>query len=366
MRPRLRWTALLVLALLAAVMLPGATSATTLPDISVIPNARSPERAAILAPSPPDNEELAGLLAPAPSPPDGEELAGLFAPDGVWGLPPAPEAAVVPVALAPPPAPPPLRPSLFEGAQVVSFYGYPGFPVMGALGAYDPDGAIAEVARVAAEYDAANGERAVLPALHLIVAVAQRLPGSDGLYLERIGDEQLDAYIEAARRHDVLLFLDIQVGWSDALLEVERLTHALREPFVHLALDPEFATRGRRLPPGVAIGSLDAAQVNAVQAYLGQLVRTFDLPPKLLVLHQFLDEMLVETDAYDDVPEVELTIDMDGFGSGAAKLSKYERFALSSYAERAAIKLFYDWDVPLISPARLLALDNPPDLIIYQ
>ena len=64
--------------------------------------------------------------------------------------------------------------------------------------------------------------------------------------------------------------------------------------------------------------------------------------------------------------EVELTIDMDGYGTVAGKPKHYQSFPLAPHAERAAIKLFYDWDQPLMSPERIQALDRPPDLVIYQ
>ena len=255
---------------------------------------------------------------------------------------------------------------MFDGAQVVSLYGYPGHPGMGALGAYPPERAADEVLRVAEAYDALNGERGVAPALHLIVAVAQPWPMEDGSYLHRLSDELLATYVELARERGLLLFLDVQVGWADPLAEVRRLSGALAEPFVHLALDPEFATRASGLAPGLVVGSIDAAEVNAVQDYLAALVREHRLPPKLLVLHQFLDRMLPAAEEYAALPEVEITIDMDGYGGQWAKLSNYDRYALASYAERPAIKLFYDWDTPLLSPQRLLALERPPDLVIYQ
>lgn len=260
----------------------------------------------------------------------------------------------------------PPAPSVFAAAQVVAFYGHPGVPGMGALGVYSPQRAADEVTRVAALYDALNGDRDVIPALHLIVAVAQPLPAADGSYLARLAPEVLDAYVEVAREHGLLLFLDVQIGWADPLAEVQRLAGALAEPFVHLALDPEWATRSLGVAPGERIGTLGAADVNAVQQYLAELVRRYDLPPKALVLHQFRPEMLTDTESYLDFPEVELIIDMDGFGSPYAKLSNYEAFSLAEYSERPAIKLFYEQDAPLMEPAQIQGLETPPDLIIYQ
>ena len=355
--PRLRWPYLVLLAVLAAVALPGATSAKALAEVTI---ARLDARAAGSAEVEPEratDPRLGGLAVLESS--DSSFMLALVPPSVLLAD------LAEPVAVAPP-EPPPLPPSVFERAQVVSFYGYPGVPMMGALGAHSPLEAVTAVSLVAAEYDALNGPREVVPALHLIVAVAQRYSGSDGLYLDRIDAELLAEYVEAAREREVLLFLDIQVGWSEVLLEVSWLAAALREPFVHLAIDPEFATLSDGAPPGVAIGSLEASEVNEVQRYLARIVRLRGLPPKVLVLHQFLDDMLRDVEAYEDVPEVELAIDMDGYGGDHAKLSKYDRYALSSYAERAAIKLFYDWDAPLITPARLQALARPPDLVIYQ
>lgn len=299
---------------------------------------------------------IGGALTTPVEPPPPPSLAVTTAPS---------PRAIAPAAQFRPPAIP-LRASVFDDAQVVSFYGYPGVGVMGELGLHSPSGAAAAISRLAAEYDALNGSREVLPALHLIVAVAQRHPGNDGLYLLRMEEELLNEYVEAAREAGILLFVDVQIGWSDALTEVKVLEDVLREPFVHLALDPEFATRSSGTAPGLVIGAISDADVNAVQHYLAGLVREHDLPPKVLVLHQFLNSMLTGVEHYDDVPEVEVTIDMDGFGSPYVKLTKYDLYATADYAERAAIKLFYHWDAPLISPASLLALEHPPDLVIYQ
>ncbi|MDO9444918.1 MAG: hypothetical protein Q7K37_06330 [Dehalococcoidia bacterium] len=257
--------------------------------------------------------------------------------------------------------------SVFADAQVVSFYGFPGIAFMGVLGKYSAAEAARRVTAVASEYDALNGSRRVVPALHLIAAVAQRSPGASGLYLGRISAARLDEYVRVTEERGILLFLDVQVGWADPLTEVKALERVLLKPHVHVALDPEFATRTDNQPPGIAIGSLDASQVNAVQEYLGALVATHGLPPKVLVVHQFRSDMLVDPEDLSTVPGVDRVIDMDGWGPRAQKVWGYQTFATASYATFAGFKLFYDWDVPLLSPAEVQQLQpRPPDLIIYQ
>ncbi|MEZ4502067.1 MAG: hypothetical protein R3C39_05545 [Dehalococcoidia bacterium] len=258
------------------------------------------------------------------------------------------------------------RQSIPTNAMIVAFYGYPGFPQMGALGAYEPDEAAIAARRAAAEYDELNGLAPVVPALHLIAAVAHPTPQENGTYLSRLEPETIERYVEVARRHGILLFLDVQIGWADPLDEVRALAPYLAEPFVHLALDPEFATAGSGAAPGQVIGTLPAEDVNRVQDYLARFVREHELPPKVLVVHQFMEYMLENTDEYDAHPEVEITIDMDGFGGVEAKLSKYEAYALGSYSERPALKLFYEWDTPLLMPADILQLRHPPRMVIYQ
>ena len=256
--------------------------------------------------------------------------------------------------------------SPFEHAQVVAFYGYPGVPVMGKLGAAPPAETARELASWAERYDRLNGPREVIPAFHLITAVAQAYPTADGTYLSRMSDEQIEMYVEAARDHGMLLFLDVQIGWSDPLTEVKLLDRFLREPFVHLALDPEFATLSRGVRPGLAIGSLEAEELNEVQHYLAEIIEEEGLPTKILVVHQFVDWMLLNRDAVEDVAGVEVTIDMDGFGGVRLKLLHYERYSLVAPSERSAIKLFFRQDDPIMSPEQIQSLTHVPDMIIYH
>ncbi len=316
---------------------------------ALIASSTAPLSAATLQPLPPPAPEVPP--APVVSDPPAEE------PDPVTLAAtralPAPEAA-----------PPPLPASALETHQVVSYYGYPSVGVMGELGLHDAVDAAVRIKQLAAEYDALNGSRDTVGALHLIVDVAQANQTDDGLYLDKMSKQQIAEYVEVARDYGILLFLDLQIGWSDPLEDTRRLEWFLREPFVHLALDPEFATERFGYAPGLVIGALDADEVNAVQDFLADLVVDAGIPPKLLVLHQFKPGMLIEPERFDDVPEVEITIDMDGFGGMGAKISGFERYARADYAERSAFKLFYHWDLPVMSIEQVIDLDA--DYVIYQ
>ena len=260
--------------------------------------------------------------------------------------------------------PAPMPASALETHQVVSYYGYPKVHGMGELGIHDAVEAAVRIRQLAAEYDELNGDRNTVGALHLIVDVAQANQTVDGLYLDKMGKQQIAEYVEVAREYGILLFLDLQIGWSDPLADTQRLEWFLREPFVHLALDPEFATARFGYAPGTVIGALDADQVNSVQHYLAELAVDQGIPPKILVLHQFKPGMLIEPEAFDSVPEVEITIAMDGFGGAGAKISGFERYSRSDYAERSAFKLFYHWDLPVMSIQQVIDLDA--DYVIYQ
>ncbi len=261
----------------------------------------------------------------------------------------------------------PVHTSVFAGARIVSIYGHPDVPTMGALGTYpSAEAAAVAVQALAQQYVPLSGDTRVIPALHLIVDVAQADPGYDGTYLGRMSIGTMRTYLEAARAHGELLFLDAQVGWSDPLVEVRRLEPLLREPDVHLALDPEFATLGKNEAPGEAIGYLLPEQVNAVQRYLADLSASAAIPSKVLVLHQFRDDMLHDVDRIERVDGVDLVIDMDGWGSIEQKLAGYQAYARGPHAEYAGFKLFYHWDQPLLTPAQVMALPHPPDYLIYQ
>jgi hypothetical protein len=260
-----------------------------------------------------------------------------------------------------------LPPSILADALVISVYGHPGFCVMGELGCHDdPRGAVAAARALAERYDALNGDQPTIPALHLIVDVAQANPGADGEYLEQMPLDAIAEWVEVAREEGALLFLDIQIGWGDVFEHVQRLEPFLEEPSVHLAIDPEFVTQSRGARPGLVIGTLTADEVNRVQHYLREIVVRTGGPSKVLVVHQFRADMLTNPEQFEVMDGVEISIDMDGWGPPHPKVAGYEAYALASYSARPAFKLFEQWDEPMMTPAEVMAMSTPPAYVIYQ
>jgi hypothetical protein len=249
--------------------------------------------------------------------------------------------------------------------QIISYYGNPSTPKMGVLGTAGLETIASELEAQAARYDQLNGDRGVIPAIHLVYAVAQYHPTDNGLYLQYVSDEDVRRYLDLTERHGMLLFLDLQIGKSSVAAEIRKALPYLRYPQVHLALDPEFAVSGAEVP-GSDLGSLRAQDIDEAQALLQQLVDEYRLPPKILIVHQFADSMLQDAKSIRGYDNVDLVFDMDGFGLAAIKRAEYERLAAQPYAVHTGIKLFFQHDPDMMSEEDVLRLQPTPAVVIYQ
>lgn len=254
---------------------------------------------------------------------------------------------------------------LLPANRILTFYGFPGDPNMGILGEFDKETVLAKVREQAAVYEAADPSRPVLIGMEVIASVAQPEPQPDGSYLLDTPSEVLDEYAAFAQENDILLFLDVQIGRRTVQAEVEGLRPWLELPFVHLALDPEFAMAEGELP-GDHIGQVDASDIAFTQQYLANLSAEMGIPPKVLIVHQFIESMIENKDQVAPVAGVQLVIDSDGWGTPADKRATYDAVIGCCPIEFDGVKLFYQQDVPLMTPEEVLELDPVPDLIIYQ
>ncbi|MBI2756972.1 MAG: tetratricopeptide repeat protein [Chloroflexi bacterium] len=255
--------------------------------------------------------------------------------------------------------------ALLPRNRIVSYYGNTLASGMGVLGEGPPDQILARLQRQADVYAAADPSRPVIPAIQFITPVAQALPGADGMYRLRMDDALIEEVASWAEQRGYLLILDVQIGRSSVQAEIAPLLKYLERPYVQLALDPEFSMPPDE-EPGQEIGTMDAAAINSAIDTLNDLVVEKRLPPKILVVHRFLDSMVTN---YQDIrpnPRVQVVMDMDGFGNPATKIAKYDRHVGEQRVDFAGIKLFYNHDKPLMTPKDLLALDPPPDIVSYQ
>jgi hypothetical protein len=272
-------------------------------------------------------------------------------------------------AAAQPPAPTPRPKELPRGGRtilphyrVVAYYGAPQDRQLGALGIGTPDHAARRLARQAKPYG--RKTRPVLPALELLAVVAAGAPGEDGRYNLRQPDSVIRRYLKAARKAKALLLLDIQPGRSDFFTETTRLRKWLKEPDVGLALDPEWRM-GPGQVPGQVIGKVGAREVNATTAWLSQLVRRYDLPQKLLLVHQFTDDMIPEKQLKKP-PGLAYVLNVDGFGTQSLKLAKYHDFVRQAPDFHRGFKLFYQEDTDTMSPKQVMGLMPRPDVVVYE
>ena len=63
-----------------------------------------------------------------------------------------------------------------------------------------------------------------------------------------------------------------------------------------------------------------------------------------------------------------LTVNVDGFGTRPAKISKYREFTRGERGRgrHNGFKLFYEEDTNLMRPAGVLRLRPSPDLVVYE
>lgn len=267
-------------------------------------------------------------------------------------------------------APYPNAAAILPFKRIVAYYGNFYSKGMGALGEYPTEEMLAMLASTTRMWTAADPETPAISAIHYIAVVAQARAGKDGKYVLRMPDDQIDHALMLAHRVQGIVFLDVQVGRSTLQYELPLLEKYLKIPQVHLGIDPEFSMKfGDR--PGTVIGTFDAVDVNYAAQYLARLVRDNHLPPKILVVHRFTQKMVTNYKQIQPLPEVQIVMDMDGFGSKEKKRGTYSRVIYPEPVQFAGIKLFYKNDIKppstgMLTPAEVLALTPVPIYVQYQ
>lgn len=278
--------------------------------------------------------------------------------------------AVTPTYLWPAKAADPLGGALLPFNRIVAYYGNFYSTQMGVLGEYPSEEMLRRLKEEVGKWKVADPSTPVIPAIHYIAVTAQGAPGADGMYRLRMPDTEIDKAIKLADQVNGLVFVDIQVGLSTFEKEIPRFEKYLKMAQVHLALDPEFSMKtGKK--PGTVIGTMDATDINYATSYLARLVTENNLPPKILVIHRFTQNMVTNYKNIKTVPEVQIVMDMDGWGPPPNKINTYKSFIFPEPVQFTGFKLFYKNDIKngekrMLTPNELLKLRPRPMYIQYQ
>lgn len=265
----------------------------------------------------------------------------------------------------------PLPGAILPFKRIVAYYGNFYSAGMGILGALPEDAMLDSLQGEVKKWQQADPLTPVIPAIHYIAVSAQKNPGEGKKYRLRMPAKEIDKAIELAKKINGIVFLDVQVGHSTLQEELPELEPYLQLPIVHLGIDPEYSMKGGEVPCSV-IGTFDAADVNYAAEYLAQIVHKYNIPPKVLVVHRFTKEMVTNYKKIVTRPEVQIVMNMDGFGFRAKKIDSYKNAISSEPVQFTGFKLFYKNDLlsniskTLMQPDEVLKLNPSPIYIQYQ
>jgi hypothetical protein len=266
--------------------------------------------------------------------------------------------------------PPPLPGSILPDKRIVAYYGNPLSKRMGVLGQYPKDEMLKRLAKEVESWEKADPAHKVQPALHLISVVAQSDPGPAKKYRRIMPDNIIQEVYGWAKEAHAILFIDIQTGLDDLPALLPRFEWILKNPDVHLAIDPEFHLIKSGKVPGSKVGTCDAADINFASDYLKNIIGKYKLPPKILLVHRFTRGMVTNANQIALSPEINVVINMDGWGAPFLKRDSYRDFIVREPVQFTGLKLFYRNDTkrghPLLKPQEILRLIPAPIYIQYQ
>jgi hypothetical protein len=287
------------------------------------------------------------------------------------------------------------------GARIVLYFGIVGAPSGGVIGWYggDEGGLLNQLRNQAQAYAQVDPTHPVMMGLDVVDPLADAYPQAEGSYIDRMDPGLIQHYVDLTRQNHMLLFMDMQIERSTVQKELAYLWPYLQLPWVHLALDPEWDESHDGQSEGCGLGfdpnhtgRTYASEINYLIDQLAALVSARHLPPKTLIVHQYL---IGENPAYDGYcgnakpsegwqnihlkPGVNVVLNCDGVGSSlyggpASKIADYDLFDRQQHIQYTGIKMYYYYpiltpnfyDDPIMTPQQVLSLNPPPLLIMYQ
>ncbi|MDG6101091.1 hypothetical protein Daura_00830 [Dactylosporangium aurantiacum] len=272
--------------------------------------------------------------------------------------------------------------------RVVAFYAVPGAAATGPAHEIT-DAMLARLRRQAAVYQQLDPAHPVLAGIDLVVSVPDRKPGPAGTYSHRVDAPTIDRYVEFCRKNNLLLFLDLNFGWSDPVTELNFFRPYLKLPFVHVAVDPEWMFPRHNGVPGVHLSNVRAADLNPLISAVAQMPAEYQVPRKIFMIHQYRPDgddlanpynpgaaIIADKRNLRNDSRVDVVIHVDSVGGWPGdievKTEQYgkwvaqgmQRFQNFRYG---GFKIFYELESKnkLMTPEQVMALQPAPMVITY-
>ncbi len=256
--------------------------------------------------------------------------------------------------------------ALFPSYRLVALYGTPDNPLLGSLGEQGIDETIMRVKQLADQYKGLTKDK-IFPTLEIIATIASASPTDNGDFSSEQPIELLEPLIKTAKNQGVYVILDLQSGRSDFLTQAKRYESLLREPNVGLALDPEWRLGSDEVHLQ-QIGSVGIDEVNATSQWLANFTKTYELPQKIFLLHQFRLSMIQSRERFDTShQELAYVIQMDGQGAQPTKQETWNTIIANAPPNTYfGWKNFYDEDMPMLTPEQTMQITPLPQYVSYQ
>lgn len=272
--------------------------------------------------------------------------------------------------------------------RIVAFYAVPDAAPTGP--AYKISSSmLAHLKAQGAEYQKLDPSHPVILGIDLVVSVPDRFKGADGSYSHHVSAATIQRYVDFCKKNNLLLFLDLNIGWSNPLKEMMSFEKYLKLPFVEVAIDPEWMFPRHNGIPGINLSNVRASDLNPLIRAVAEMPQKYHVPRKVMIIHQYrgdgdgkanpfnprYSEIADKRNLLND-SRVDLVIHIDSVGGWAGdialKMGQYHKWVTQDMAKYGnfrygGFKIFYKLESRhrLMTPKEVMSMKPQPMVITY-
>jgi hypothetical protein len=272
--------------------------------------------------------------------------------------------------------------------RVVAFYAVPGASATGP--AYTLSSSLlTRLKNQGAAYQKLDPAHPVALGIDLVVSVPDRFRGKSGTYSHYVDAATIDQYVAFCQKNNLLLFLDLNIGWAKPLTVLHHFDNYLKLPFVQVAIDPEWMFPRHNGIPGKNLSNVRAGDLNPLIKAVAEMPMQWHVPRKIMIIHQYRGDGDGKANPFNaaqseiadkrnivNEPRVDLVIHIDSVGGWpgdiALKESQYKKWVrtdMKKYGnfKYGGFKIFYKLEArhKLMTPKQVMSMTPAPMVITY-